>query len=201
MNKIACVVEGHGEVQAMPVLLRRLCERRGRFDITFSAPIRVARDRFLNREDEFSRMVALAALNAGPRGLVLVTLDADDDCPVTLARSVLDRAQPHLRGTHCNVVIANREFEAWLLAGAASLSGRRGLPDSLDAPAGCELIRDAKGWLAERIAACSGGSYSPVTDQAALTAALDLDIALQASRSLRKLDTCIARFLDAGVRA
>lgn len=195
MTVVACIVEGHGETRAMPVLLRRLSERRDEFSLQIPAPIRVSRDKFLNRNDELARMVALAAMSAGRDGLVLIVLDADDDCPVELAKSVSDRAAPHLRGAKLAVVIANREYEAWLLAAAPSLAGKRGLPDDLELPERSEDIRDAKGWLSERMVQNSGKSYSPVTDQAALTAALDIDWALGRSRSFRKLDKSVSDFL------
>lgn len=200
MSAVACIVEGHGEVQAMPVLLRRLLERREAYGVRLSVPIRVARDRFLRRDDELSRMIALAALNAGPGGLVLVVLDADDDCPVALAADVLQRARPYLREASCQVVIANREFESWLLAGASSLSGKRGLPEPLEPPSDCEAIRDVRGWLADKVSSHCGGTYSPVADQAALTAVLDIEAAVQASRSLRKLDKTVEEFVSGLIR-
>lgn len=179
----------------MPVLLRRLSERCKVFNLTIPTPIRVSRDKFLNREEELARMVALAAISAGQDGLVLIVLDADDDCPVQLARAVGDRANQYLRGSKLAVVVANREYEAWLLAAAPSLAGKRGLPNVLELPERSEEIRDAKGWLSERMVQTSGKAYSPVTDQAALTAALDLVQALGRSRSFRKLEKSVSDFL------
>lgn len=55
MIQIASIVEGDGEVAALPVLLRRLNEwRPGNCYAQVLQPIRVHRDRFLNREDEFA---------------------------------------------------------------------------------------------------------------------------------------------------
>ena len=66
MIRVACIVEGDGEVTALPVLLRRLTDRLapGHW-IDIPPPIRVKRDRFLNRPEEFSRILQLAALKAG----------------------------------------------------------------------------------------------------------------------------------------
>jgi hypothetical protein len=69
------------------------------------------------------------------------------------------------------VVLAMREYEAWFLAAAASLRGQRGLPDDLAPPAAPESLRDAKGWLNERMSL----GYKPTIDQPALTAVFDLD--------------------------
>lgn len=72
---IACIVEGDGKVRVLPVLLRRLAESRGIFDLRIPTPIRVHRDRFIRREEEFRRKLLLAAAKADG-GTVLILLDA-----------------------------------------------------------------------------------------------------------------------------
>lgn len=184
MTNIVCIVEGDGEVQALPVLLRRLIESRCAYHIDIPVPIRVRRDQFLQRNDEFRGKLLLAGAKAGLAGAVLILLDADDDCPVTLATNVTERAADVLPHSHVCVVIANREYEAWFLAGAASLAGKRGLREDLAPPHNPDEMRDAKGWLSEHI---QNYRYHPVSDQPALTAYLDIELAAQSSRSLRKL--------------
>jgi len=83
-----------------------------------------------------------------------------------------------------------REYEAWFLSAAASLRGKRGLPEDLASPPAAELIRDAKGWLSDRMPR----GYSPTTDQPALTAAFDLAEARHAS-SFDKLVRELAKLL------
>ncbi len=192
MTVIVSIVEGDGEVRAIPILLRRLAERQGVYDLHAPIPIRVYRDRFLNLEEEFRRKLLLAGAKAGAEGLVLVFLDADDDCPVTLAANIAARAAAVLPHRRVAVVIANREYEAWLLAGAASLAGKRGLPADLAPPDAPDAIRDAKGWLSARV---SGSRYHEVSDQAALTAMLDIAAATANSRSFRKLADTVASAL------
>lgn len=184
MTTIASIVEGDGEVHALPVLLRRLAASSGVFDLVVPVPIRLARDRFLRREEEFRRILLLAAAKAGPDGTVLILLDADDDCPVELARASIAKARQILPTGDLSIVIANREYEAWFLSGAASLAGRRGLRGDLTAPSEPEKIRNAKGWLSERIPT---GRYHEVSDQPALTAVMNIEEAALTSRSLRKL--------------
>ncbi len=192
MSLIVSIVEGDGEVRALPILLRRLAEAKGSFDLSVPVPIRVHRDQFLNREDEFSRKLLLAGAKAGTLGLVLVLLDADDDCPVTLAAGIAARAVDVIPHRRLAVVIANREYEAWLLAGAASLAAKRGLPTDLQAPAAPDTVRDAKGWLRARV---QGGRYHEVSDQPALTALFEIGTAATNSRSLRKLIDTVATVL------
>jgi len=94
MSRVVAIVEGAGEVAALPVLLRRLTDWKtpGTY-VDVATPIRVRRDRFLNREEEFARHMLLAAAKCGDDGWILVVLDADDDCPAELAPAILNRAQ------------------------------------------------------------------------------------------------------------
>ncbi len=192
MNRtIVCIVEGDGEVRALPVLLRRLAQALGIHDLVIPAPIRVHRDQFLRRTEEFERKLLLAAAKA-QGGTVLVVLDADDDCPVTLAQDILARGQQFVQAASLHVVLPNREYEAWFLAAAESLAGKRGLRQDIAAPDQPDNIRNAKGWLSERI---PGGRYHEVSDQAALTAQFDVELARIRSRSFRKLSESLGGVL------
>ena len=101
------------EVAALPILLRRLGEwlSPGK-PVMVPTPIRVRRDRFLNRDEEFRRMLLLAAAKCGAAGWILVLLDADDDCPAELGPRILERAQRVAPHRPISVVLAKREFEA-----------------------------------------------------------------------------------------
>ena len=185
MRPMASIVEGDGEVQAVPILLRRLNDwKPGDTYVTPMTPIKVRRDRFLNRDDEFNKYVLLAVAKCGADGWVLILLDADDDCPATLGASVLHRVQgitPHAR---VSVVVANREYEAWFIAASASLDGKRGFVRGADPVADPERPRDAKGWISSRI---QSGRYRETTDQPAFTAIFDMQQAFKGCRSFRKL--------------
>lgn len=185
MIQIASIVEGNGEVAALPVLLRRLYEwRPGNRFAQPLRPIRVHRDRFLNREDEFRKQLLLAAAKCGDQGWILVVLDADDDCPATLAVDVFQRAKRYVPHRRLSVVLANREFEAWFIAAARSLDGRRGFHCPNDDLLDAEILRDAKGWVCRHM---DRGMYSEILDQPAFTANIDLQQAFDNSRSFRKL--------------
>ncbi len=112
-------------------------------------------------------------------------LDADDDCPATKGREILGRASVTVPHRKVAVVMANREYEAWFMAAAASLNGCRGFKSELaDQRINAEVPRNAKGWIAERIV---GGGYHEATDQPAFSARLNLELAYERSRSFRKL--------------
>ena len=113
MTTVVAVVEGDGEVQALPILLRRLDNwlASGTY-VNVPTPIRVRKDRFLNREEEFRRHLLLAASKCGEDGWILVLLDADDDCPAQLGPQIAARAQKYVPHRRISVVLANREYEA-----------------------------------------------------------------------------------------
>lgn len=184
---IVPIVEGDGEVAALPVLLRRLNEwKRPGTAIDISHPIRVRKDRFLRRDEEFSRHVQLACLKANVGGLVLILLDADDDCPAVESENIRTRALRVNNTREFAVIMPNREYEAWFIAAAPSLSGRRGfeLANNDNSHLVPETKRDAKGWIRERM---GSDGYRETRDQAAFSAHLDLEMAFQNSRSFRKL--------------
>jgi hypothetical protein len=177
------VVEGHGEVEAVPLLIRRVL---GHFaperQVLVARPIRVKRDGMI-RAGGIERTMALVGQQSASGDGVLILLDADDACPRDLGESLRKRASAARPDREIRVVLANREFEGWFLASARSLRGRRGLPDDLEPPADPEQIRDAKGWLSSRTP--PGRSYRPTIDQAALAQLFDLEQAYH-TRSFRK---------------
>lgn len=185
MIKVVSIVEGDGEVAALPILLRRISNWLSpQALVQVREPIRVRRDRFLNKDDEFVKQVKLAAHYCVEPGWILILLDADDDCPKHLAKIILERASAVAQHRRISVVLANREYEAWFIAAAASLDGKRGfalkgtkLPDP-------EAVRGAKEWMNERI---PQGRYRETTDQAGFCGVMDLDLASKRSRSFRKL--------------
>ncbi len=185
MITVASIVEGDGEVAALPILLRRLNEwRTPDTSVQTLPPIRVHRDRFLNRDEEFSRHLFLAAAKCGEDGWILVLLDADDDCPAELGAHIMERARSCVPHRRVSVVLANREYEAWFIAAAKSLDGQRGFSFQPEDDIEAEYRRDAKGWMKKRM---GNGAYRETTDQPAFSARMNLQQAFDHSRSFRKL--------------
>ena len=185
MINVTAIVEGDGEVIALPVLLRRLNEwLTPEVYVDVGNPIRVRRDRFLNKDVEFHRHVSLAANKCGDEGWILILFDADDDCPAELGQEILQRAQSIAPHRKISVVLANREYEAWFIAAAESLQGNRGFNYDPAKAVDPERPRNAKGWIE---ACLSNRSYGETTDQPAFSAQIDLQLAFDRSRSFRKL--------------
>jgi hypothetical protein len=178
------IVEGHGEVTAVPILIRRIVAQYAP-DVYahVGQAIRVKRTALV-QPGGVERTVELAARQTTQADGILILLDADDDCPQEVAEQLLARAKAARPDRAISVVAANREYEAWFLAAARSLRGKRGLAEDLEPPPDPEAIRDAKGWLASRTT--QGFSYKPTIDQPALTNLFDLEQAY-AARSFRKI--------------
>lgn len=186
------IVEGHGEVQAVPALLYRLAQQANpEIPVRVNPPIRVKSGSFLNDDDYFRRQFALAAAKAAQaQGHVLILLDCEDDCPAKLGPELLRRARAVRADVSVRVSLAYREYETWFIAAASSLCGHAGLPADLAPPADPERIRDAKGWLSQRMP----HSYDPIVHQLNFTRAFDLEQA-RTNDSFRRLHDQIQNLL------
>jgi hypothetical protein len=182
--RIQAIVEGHGEVRAVPLLLRRLA---GALDLRIPfdplPPIRVQKTKLL-RQGELERYVELAARRTETSDLILLLVDGDDDPACRLGPLLRTRAHSQRPDRRCVIVVASREFESWFLAAARSIRGVIGLADDLQPPAEPEAVRGAKEWLAARMRGDRG--YHPVQDQPALAARFDL-VAARTSPSFDRL--------------
>lgn len=178
MVLLAAIVEGHGECEAVPVLVRRIAQTLDPALSPLVQPIiRVPASRLV-KQGEIERAIELAARKNAGQGGVLVLLDCDDGCPAEEGPTLLRRATKARADFPVSVVLAKREFEAWFLAAAESLRGRRGLPADLISPENPEDIRGAKEWLTEKM--LQGQSYAESSDQPALTAVFDMNAARRA---------------------
>ena len=178
MFQIASIVEGHGETEAVPGLLRRMVPVVAPgLPFEIRKPIRVRRNRLL-KAGELENAVELAARQVSQSDWILILVDADEDCPAVLAPILLSRARAQRSNRRISVVVAKAEFEAWFLAAAESLSGQRRLAADIAAPPEPESIADPKRWLTHHGPA--GWSYSETLDQPALASIVDLDMARRA---------------------
>ena len=169
--QIGCIVEGHGEVAAVPILIRRIAgSLYPELGIDIPHPIRISRDKVI-KPGELERAVKLAARKISGQGAIFILLDSDDDCPARLGPELLCRALEARSDLPIAVVLAKREFEAWFLAAAESLRGYKGLKNDLESPNNPEEISGAKGWLKQRR---DSRKYRETLDQPGLTDRFDL---------------------------
>jgi hypothetical protein len=189
--KIYPMVEGHGEVAAAPVLLRRLLAEAQCHGIDIGRPIRRTQSQLRSKEG-IQAGVRLALLQPECAAVVIL-FDGEDDCPKELAATVRAWAREAAAGKPCDVVIAYREYETWFLAALESLRGQYGIPRNATAPADPESKRDAKGALEEFMPA--DRAYSETGDQPAMSAVFDMGLAHRRNRSFRKFVKAVGEVL------
>jgi hypothetical protein len=177
------IVEGWGEMEAVPVLLRRLQEAAGQYGFDVARPIKRERSEF-GVEQSVRRFVRLA-LGTPDCGGILIVFDSDDDAACTIGPNVQAWAQAEAGQIPCQAVAAKREYEAWFISAIESLRGVRGIAANAVSHPTPETPRNAKGVVQTCMA--PGRFYSPRVDQAALTARLDLSQAHTRCRSFKKM--------------
>lgn len=195
---VAPIVEGHTEAACAEVLLQRiwtkLLGRPERMQVL--RPYRGNRDALVhpNRTD-LADMIAVAhadlsrllCRNSSGRGMLLLLLDAEEDCPATLAPRLLARAEAARTDADIVCVLAKRELENWFKAGAASLAGIRGLPNDLAIPANPEE-GDGGAWLTKQMRRQSHRrSYTKPADAVELAKHMNLQQCRDHSPSFDKL--------------
>ena len=207
------VVEGQTEQVCVERLLHRvwrelLC-RAERLQVV--EPFRGHRDQLVHPNGvvltdavrkAFVKLNTKAKKDAEARPLVLILLDAEGDCPATLARRLLDVARKALPAdVPVSCVLAKRMLENWIVAGASTLAGVNGLPDSLPARDQFE-DRSGEAWLDSQLRSKSKvRKYEKTVDAERFVREMNLqecrDNAPSFAKLCRDLETRLPRTADA----
>ena len=180
---IASVVEGDGEVSALPKVLHRIAAELGVVGLQTPKPALTPRGKITSGGGVERAILSEAKRVSGADG-VLILLDADDDCPAQFGPRLLERARASRPDKRIAVVLANREFEAWYLAAAPSLAGQHDFAVAFPMPENPERPRDCKGLLSK--ARPKGKPYKPNIDQKVLASLFDMKMARENSPSFDK---------------
>jgi hypothetical protein len=179
---IATIVEGHAEVESVPVLLRRILLQLRVSDVQVARPFRVKRNRVV-KAGELERAISQTIRDRDWVAGIMVLIDSDDDCPAELGVQLLERAKKTTQ-MPVSVVLAHREFECWLLGAKESLRGINGIEENATAPLTPENIRGAKEHLTQNM--IRGRRYLAVDDQVRFAERFDLKLARQRCPSFDK---------------
>ncbi|MGD0009774.1 MAG: DUF4276 family protein [Terriglobia bacterium] len=177
------LVEGYGEVEALPVLLRRLQAAAQQYGFQIVRPFRRKRSE-LTTEGSVRRSVRLALGTPDCAGIIIL-FDSDEEPACIIGPDVQRWAQAEAGPIPCQAVAVTREYEAWFISAIESLRGVRGISRVAISHPTPETVRNAKGALQARMV--PGSFYSPTVDQAALTAQVDLAEVHKRCRSFRKM--------------
>jgi len=215
MKRIVLCVEGDGEVEAMPLLIRNVLAAKGlsnRVCVDSIQPFRVGGFFGLlpNNFESWKKKVQ-AAMQRKHAGGVLLILDSDvltdkqsrTSCPIEAARQLVQAASIVGAGTRfpLAVVFACQEFESWFISAFNHLAGKR-LPDgrqirttAIDSPLNPEVApKAAKAWLSRHIDC----GYKPTRDQLALTQLLTVDdLRSGGCRSFVRLESAVDQLANA----
>ncbi len=195
-RSIVAIVEGHGEVKSVPVLLSRIL----RFMKVYTVypdqkPIRQKRHKIVN-EGELEKAIELAMRTRKNVGAILVLLDADKDCPAKLEPELLRRAKQAAQ-LPVAVVLAKKEFEAWFLGCLESFRGFMGIPVDAATPDNPENL-GGKGTL-KRF--CQGMKYTPSVHQSEFASRMDLSLCRERCPSFDKFFRDVAALVNATIPA
>jgi hypothetical protein len=165
---VAPIVEGHGDVAAIPLLIRGLAPA-----VQVARPVRFPKTRLVIAT-ELARAVSIARANIrdAAAGLVLLVLDADEDCAAALGPELLKTMRAASGGVDCFVAIAVREFESWIVGGHPDIDVAE--PEVAGKPK-------------DRIARVNDGLYKETADQPRFTSAIDPARLRARCRSFRRL--------------
>ena len=187
---IAPIVEGYGDVQAVPVLLRRIVEHQHPEIIpNILRPIRQPRDRLVQNKDrclekalQLADQKLAAVVGGGDCSSILVLCDADNDCAKDLLTKTREIARTLNLRHVVSIVFAVREFETWFVGSAESLE--KYLRLDLPIPKAPETAGSQKRWIEKRF---RGSRYSETVDQPKMTASIDIELCRKRCPSFDKL--------------
>jgi hypothetical protein len=215
-RRLVLFVEGEGDRDAAPVLIKRLLTELDAWSDLFldPAPFVVGDVAALTANSGKDWVRLLNAARKRPNlGAVLLLQDSDLTrirgevfCPVLFGARLSAWARDTGAGSVFSAasVFACQEYESWILACAEHLAGyplpdgRPGIRPGTTAPTGDldRAPRDAKGWLDQHMDA----GYKSTRDQEPLTRLMvdHLDtLRTRGARSFRRLENALRQLLDA----
>lgn len=188
-HKLQLIVEGDGDMKAVPVLVRRILEQHEIYDVVPSSDVHKRGD-IPKVKGRFSDYFQAAILENNP---VLCVLDFDcEKCNDVEAeetdfQNLAATIRPGYPFAACFIV---KEFESLFLWD--ELTVKKVLPNrrlKYAFPVDPETVRGAKEELSRGQA--SGWSYKPTVHQAKLAAQVDLNLLKKSSPSYRRLEAAV----------
>ena len=176
MGRGCILVEGHGEKDAAPVLVKRLAKELGLPARSWDA-IRFKQIRTVGDAEQASAVLRRQA----DCDCALVLQDEDDGCPAESGPRIAGWLRTAQLPFPCAVVLAHREYEVFFLPCLPLMAGqplrdernveRPGLVEGAQFVGDPESLRGVKEWLSRQFGECR--SYKPTLDQVVLTRMID----------------------------
>lgn len=198
MPSLLLIVEGQGDEKAAPILVRKILEQHGRYDITLQPTQR--RGEYPAVAKNFKNFF-LAAIKERAPILWIMDFDAKGyDCPYREAANLAGLAALLRPGWPIAFAFLVKEFETLFLHDeAATRSVFTDIPKQVVFPEQPERIRGAKEWLSEKRP--KGMAYKESVHQQKIAAHLNIDLLRQKSADFAHLERALLRLIDAQIPA
>jgi hypothetical protein len=195
---IAPIVEGQTEVGCIERLLQRIWTEllTALIRLQVLPPSRGKRDAQVNPDgpdlaekigEAHAKLAQRLRRDPSGRGLLLLLLDAEGDCPANLGPQLLEAARRIRGDVDISCVLAKRMLENWIVAGASTLAGVNELPDPLPARDQFEK-RSGVAWLGAQLRSRNKSrKYKKTADAEAIVHAMDLKECQANAPSFEKL--------------
>lgn len=219
--RVVPIVEGHGEVECIRILLERLWyEELGGGALEVLAPIRKNQSDLVT-ENGLAKAVRIALEKLRGEGetsdsepaWILILLDGDGECPAKLGPQLVGWARAVDERINVTCVVVNLEYETWFVAAAESLvtKGHLLLRPGERVPSDPEGQNLRKKWVEDRFVprnkrehaspqSTKAGQYNPTQDQAAMTRVMDLRKCRERSPSFARFWREVQKCFDQQVR-
>lgn len=198
MKRLLPIVEGHGEIKAVPLLIRRILEAQEIFEVQILSPRRYGE--YPSVAKNFDNCFQAAIKENAP---ILWIMDFDSknyECPVQEASNLLSRAAKLRPGWPLKIAFLVKEYETlFLIDEAASRAVFPDISSNIVFPEAPEDIRDAKGWISQHRP--SGMAYKETVHQEKITARLDLELLRARSPDFAHLERAIVELAQADIPA
>ena len=200
-KKPILIVEGAGDVKAVPRLIRNTLHFNGIYDINPAPrPKSNLEIRKLLRAGELERYVEYGIRDDGDS--VLFILDCDDFCPITVCKIFVERIRGLRPAKKVGIALFRAEFEAIFLHCIDEISAYFAdygwVADRLQLAGDLEAIRDAKGTLSRMMK--PERAYKETRDQEKFITALNFKKLHENSRSFRHFESTL-HWLAGGTEA
>ncbi len=188
MKRLLPIVEGDGDLAAVPELARRVLAEHELHDVSICRPHkRGDLPKVLSRFEDFFNTALLEEAR------ILWVLDYDCDQCNDQSRDVarlIERARSLDARQPIEFVFMVQEFETLFLADPQTTRlVFDDIPADLEFPRDPERIRDAKGWLSK--ARPKGSAYKPTQHQQRLTSRLDIAHLRRSSPSFQRFENAL----------
>ncbi|KXB29191.1 hypothetical protein AT959_18570 [Dechloromonas denitrificans] len=197
MRRLLPIVEGHGEIPAVPILIRNILATRGIHDVQ---PLSAWRHGEYPSVAKKFDSIFLAAIKENAPILWVMDFDSKDhDCPVKEEQNLLARAESLRPGWPIKIAFLVKEYETlFLIDETATRKVFPDIPAKTSFPENPENIRGAKEWLS-KARPSSGSAYKETVHQAKITAHLNFELLRARSSDFAHLERAVVELANSAV--